>query len=117
MTRKVRALSSGESEHGQESRAVRELLMSYICRKTGELTKTLVIYCDSVARRVEQRLGARKHCNVQVKWLWLQPAMDEIALWNDVIWMLMRLDGNELGCWCGVSRAAAKKEDHGDVDS
>ena len=24
-----------------------------------------------------QRLGARKHCNVDVKWLWLRQALDE----------------------------------------
>ena len=62
MTRKVRALLSGESG----SRAVREPLTKYICRKDSEQTNTLVDHCDSKASCVEQRLGARKHCNVEV---------------------------------------------------
>ena len=83
----VRALSSRVSEcHGKESGAARESLMNYICRKEKEQTKTLAVHCDAVASRMVQRLGARKHCNVEVKWLWLRQAMGEIELWNDVMW-------------------------------
>ena len=66
-----------------------------------------------------QRLGARKHCNVEVKWLWLRQAVDEIELWNAVMWILMNLMGMNLvaGVECLVSCAAAKREHHGDVDS
>ena len=28
-----------------------------------------------------------------------------------------QLDGNEFGCWCGVSCTAVNEEHHGDVDS
>ena len=95
--REVRNLSSCESEfHGKESGAVRESLMNYICRKDREQTKTLAARCDAVASRMAQRLGARKHCNVEVKWLWLRQAMDEIELWNDVMWILMKLMGMNL---------------------
>ena len=68
--REVRDLSSCESEfHGKESGAVRESLMIYICRKDGEKTETLAVYCDAVVSHMVQRLGAREHCNVEVKWL------------------------------------------------
>ena len=71
MTQKVRALSSDESEsHREGTRAVREPLMRYICRKGREQTKTLVDHCDSMASCMEQRLGERKHGNVEVKWVW-----------------------------------------------
>ena len=63
---------------------MRESLRNYICRKDRELTKVLAVHCDAAASRVVQRLGARKHCNVEVKWLWLRQAMDENELWNDV---------------------------------
>ena len=90
--RQVRDLPSCVSEcHGEESGAVKESLMNYICRKDREQTETLAVHCDAVASRMVQRLGARKHCHVVVKWLWLRQAMDEIELWNDVMWILMNL--------------------------
>ena len=89
MMQEVRDVSSCKSEfHGKESGAVRESLMNYICRKDREQTKTLAVHCDAVARRMVQRLGARKHCNFEVKWLWLRQALDKIELWNDVMWIL-----------------------------
>ena len=95
--REVRDLPSCESEfHGKESGAVRESLMHYIWRKDKEQAKTLTVHCDAVASRVVKRLGARKQCNVEVKWLWLRQATDEIELWNDVMWMLMILMGMNL---------------------
>ena len=90
--REVRDLSSCVSEcHGKESGAVRDPLMNYICRKEKEQMET-----RAVASRMEQRLGARKHCHVVVKWLWLRQATDEIELWNDVMWILMNLMGMKL---------------------
>ena len=65
--------------------------MNYICRKDQEQMETC-----AVASRMVQRLGARKHCHVEVKWLWMRQAMGEIELWNDVIWMLMNLSGSNL---------------------
>ena len=83
--REVRDLSSCVSECHGESGAVKESLMNYIYRKDREQTETLAVHCDVVASRMLQRLGARKHCHVVVKWLWLRQAMDEIELWNDVM--------------------------------
>ena len=82
VTQKVRALSSGESElYAQGSGAARGLLMKHICHEAGEATKTLVLHYDSVASRgVAQRLGAGKCRHTEVKWLWLQQAMDEKKL-------------------------------------
>ena len=82
MTQKVSALSSGESEfYAQGSGAARGLLMKHICHEAGETTKTLVLHCDSVASRgVAQRLGVGKCRRIEVKWLWLQQAMDEKKL-------------------------------------
>ena len=79
VTQKVRALPSGESEfYAQESGAVRGLLMKHICHGAGEPTKTLVLHCDPVAcRGMAQRLGTGKCRHIEVKWLWLQQAMDE----------------------------------------
>ena len=87
--------------------------MRYICREDKEQTKILVVYFGSVASHMEQRLGASKSCNVKVKWLWMRQGMDKIELWVDTD----EPDGNEFGCWCGVSCAAAKRENHGNVDS
>ena len=85
--REVRDLSSCVSEClGKESRAMRESLMSYICRKDKEQMETC-----AVASCMVQRLGTRKHCHVVVKWLWLRQAMDVTELWNDVVWILMNL--------------------------
>ena len=90
--REVRDLSSCVSEClGKESRAMRESLMSYICRKDKEQMETC-----AVANCMVQRLGTRKHCHVVVKWLWLRQAMDVIELWNDVMWILMNLRGMKL---------------------
>ena len=82
VTRKVRALSSGESEfYAQGSGAARGLLMKHICHEAGEATKKLVLHCDSVASRgMAQRLGAGKCRHIEVKWLWFQQAMDEKKL-------------------------------------
>ena len=79
VTQKVRALSSGESEfYAQGSGAARGLSMKHICHEAGEPTKTLVLHCDSVASRgMAQRLGAGKCRHIEVKWLWLQQAMDK----------------------------------------
>ena len=84
--------------------------MNYICRKDRKQTKTLAVHCDAVASRMLQRLGARKHCNVGVKWLWLRQAMDEIELWNDVMWILMNLRGMNLvaGVECLVPQPREK---------
>ena len=62
------------------------------------------------ASRTIQRLGARKHYHVKVKWLWLRQAMDEIELWNDVMWMLMNLMGMKLvaGAECFVQQPREK---------
>ena len=55
--------------------------MKHICHEAGEPTKTLVFHCDSVASRgMAQRLGAGKCRHIEVKWLWLQQAMDEKKL-------------------------------------
>ena len=55
--------------------------MKHICHKAGETTRTLVLHCDSVASRgVAQLLGAGKCRHIEVKWLWLQQAMDEKKL-------------------------------------
>ena len=82
VTQKVRALSSGDSEsYAQGSGAARGLLMKHICHEAGEATRTLVLHCDSVASRgMAQRLGAGKCRHIEVKWLWLQQAMDEKKL-------------------------------------
>ena len=82
VTQKVRALSSGESEfYAQRSGAARGLLMKHICHEAGEPTKTLVVHCDSVASRgMARRLGDGKCRHIEVKWLWLQQAMDEKKL-------------------------------------
>ena len=82
VTQKVRALSSRESEfYAQGSGAARGLLMKHICHEAGEPTKKLVLHCDSVASRgMAQRLGAGKCRHIEVKWLWLQQAMDEKKL-------------------------------------
>ena len=99
--------------------------------------KTLVLHCDSVASRgMAQRLGAGKCRHIEVKWLWFQQAMDEKklatkhvstesnvaeigtkGLTSDRIWKLMNLMGMSLGCWRGVSCAAANGDKHGDVES
>ena len=90
--REVRDLSSCVSEcNRKELGAMRESLMNYICRKDKEQMET-----RAVASRTIQRLGAKKHYHVEVKWLWLRQAMDEIDLWNDVMWMLMNLMGMKL---------------------
>ena len=109
--REVRDLSSCESDcHGKESGAMRESLMNYICRKDGEKTETPAIRCDAVASRMVQRLSARKHCNVVVKWLRMRQAMDEIELWNDVMWILLNLMGMNLvaGVECLVQQPRDK---------
>ena len=80
-----RDLPSCVSECHGESGAVKESLTNYIYHKDREQTETLAVHCDAVASRMVQRLGARKHCHVVVKWLWLRQAMDEIELWNDVM--------------------------------
>ena len=55
--------------------------MKHICHEAGEPTKTLELHCDSVASRgMAQRLGAGKCRHIEVKWLWLQQAMDEKKL-------------------------------------
>ena len=79
VTQKVRALSSGESEfNAPGSGAARGLLMKHVCHEAGETTKTLVLHCDSAASRgMAQRLGAGNCRHIEVKWLWLQQAMDE----------------------------------------
>ena len=62
--RKVRAVSSGESEfHGLGTGAVTRLLMRYTCREDREQTKIPVAYCDSVASHMEQQLGATSKWN------------------------------------------------------
>ena len=49
--KKVRALSSSESEFFQVQREI-------YCHETGEQTKTLVLHCDSLANRgMVQQLG------------------------------------------------------------
>ena len=100
--REVRDLSSCVSECcGKESGAVRETLMNYICRKVKEQMEIC-----AVASRIGQRLGSRKHCHVEVKWLWLRQAMDETELWNDVVWILMNMMGMKLvaGAKCLVQQ-------------
>ena len=76
----------------------------------------------SVASRgMAQTLGARKCRHIEVKWLWLQHAMHEKKLATKHVYRQNmeadESDGNEFGCWCGVSCAAASEEHHGDVDS
>ena len=82
VTLKVRALSSRESEfYAQGSGAARGWLLKDICHEAGEPTKKLVLHCDSVASRgMAQRLGTGKCRHIEVKWLWLQQAMDEKKL-------------------------------------
>ena len=65
--------------------------------------KILVIYFDSMASHMEQQLGASESCNDKVKWLWMRQGVDKIKIVDTD-----ELDGNELGCWYGVSCAAAK---------
>ena len=138
VTQKVRALSSGESEfYAQGSGAARGLLMKHICHEAGEPTKTLVIHSDSVASRgMAQRLGAGKCHHIEVKWLWLQQAMDEKklatkhvstepnvadngtkGLTSDRIWKLVNLMGMSWVVGRGVCCAAANGDKHGDVES
>ena len=123
VTQKVRALSSGESEfYAQGSGAARGMLMKHICNEAGEATKTLVLHCDSVASRgMAQRLGAGKCRHIEVKWLWLQQAMDEKklatqhvstepnvpeigtkGLTSDRIWKLTNLMGMSLLGWSAL---------------
>ena len=79
--RKVRAVSSGESEfHGLGAGAVTRLLMKYTCRKDREHLKIFVVYFDSMASRMEQQLGASESCNDKVKWLWMRQGIDKIVL-------------------------------------
>ena len=88
--------------------------MKHICHEAGASTKSLVLHCDSVVSRgMAQRLGACRH--IEVKWLWLQQAMDEKklatkhvptesniadigtkALTRDRIWKLMNQMGMSL---------------------
>ena len=104
--------------------------MKHICHEAGEPTKTLVLHCGSVAsRRMAQRLGAGKCRHIEVKWLWLQQAMDEkklatkhvptksniadIAtkeLTSNRIWKLMNLMGMSLvaGVECPVQQPMEK---------
>ena len=104
--------------------------MKHICHEVGESTKTLVLHCDSVASRgLAHRLGAGKCRHIEVKWLWLQKAMDEKklatkhvstesnvadigtkGLTNDRIWKLMKLMGMSLvaGVECFVLQPMEK---------
>ena len=76
VTQKVRASSS--SEFYAQGSGARGLLMKHFCHEAGEPKRTLMLHCDSVASRgMAQRLGARKCRHIEVKWLWLQQAMDE----------------------------------------
>ena len=135
VTQKVRALSSGESEfYAQGSAAARGVLMKHTCHEAGETKKTLVLHCDSVASRgMAQRLGAGKCRHIVVKWLWLRQAMhgrEEVdnearsdrvrhcRRWDEGVDERQNMetdepDGNEFGCWGGVSCAAANVENHG----
>ena len=80
--RKVRAVSSGESEfHGLGTGAVRRLLTKHSCREDREQTKTLAVHCDSVASHMKQRLGASTSCNEKVKWLWMRQGIDKMEVW------------------------------------
>ena len=127
VTQKVRASSS--SEFYAQGSGARGLLMKHICHEAGEPKKTLMLYCDSVASRgMAQRLGARKCRHIEVKWLWLQHAMDEklvtkhiptesnIAdigtkgLTSDRIWKLMNQMGMSLvaGVECLVQQPMEK---------
>ena len=109
--REVRDLSSCVSGcYGKESGAVKESLMNYIYRKDREQTETLAVHCDAVASRMVHRLGVRRHCHVVVKWLWLRQAMDEIELWNVVLWILMNLMGmnSAAGAECLVQQPRDK---------
>ena len=135
VTQKVRAC---ESEfYPQGSGAARCLLTKHICHEAGEPKKTLRLHCDSVARRgMAPKLGAGKCHHVEVKWLWLQQAMDEKEFATKHVPTDSNRcrhrndegvderqkkeadepDGNEFGCWGGVS-CGANGEKHGDVDS
>ena len=56
-------------------------MMKHICHEAGGPTKKLVLHCDSVASRgMAELLGAGKCRHIEVKWLWLQQAMDEKKL-------------------------------------
>ena len=78
VTQKLRALSSGDSEfYAQGSGAARGLLMKHLGQEAGEPKKTLVLHRDSVANR---GMGAGKCRHIEMKWLWLQQAMDEKKL-------------------------------------
>ena len=94
----------------RKSGAVKESLRNYNCRKDREQSETVAIRCDAVTSRMVQRLVARKHCHVKVTWLWLRQAMDEIELWNDVMWLLMNLMGMNLvaGVECLVQQPRDK---------
>ena len=106
----VRDLSSCVSEcHGEKSGAVKESLMNYSCRTGKDQTETCAVHCDAVESRMVERLGTRKHCNVEVKWLWLRQAMDEIESVERCYVVADEPGGNEFGCWCGVPCAAAKR--------
>ena len=109
--REVRDSTSCVSEcHGEKSGAVKESLRNYNWRKDREQSETVAIRCDAVTSRMVQRLVARKHCHVKVTWLWLRQAMDEIELWNDVMWLLMNLMGMNLvaGVECLVQQPRDK---------
>ena len=86
--------------------------MKHMCHEAGGPTKTLALHCDSVASRgMAQRLGAGKCRHIEVRWLWLQQAMNEKKQ-NEEVDERQDMetdepDGNEFGCCGGVSCAAA----------
>ena len=82
------------------------------------------------------RLGAGKCRHIEVEWLWLQQAINEKKLTTKYVPTESNIadiaikgvderqnmendepDGNELGCWDGVSCAAANGENHRGVES
>ena len=108
--------------------------MKHICHEVGLLTKTLMFLCDSVAKRgIAPKVGSPSHrgevivvavshgreevsdeaCSYRVKHCWHRyEGVDERQNME-----FGEPDGNEFGCWCVLSCAAANGENHGDVDS
>ena len=130
VTQKVRALSSGESEfYAQGSGAARGLLMKHICHEAGETTKSLVLHCDSVASRgMAQWLGcwemSQDRSEIAVvttshgrKEVGNETRSDRVntlqtsgrrGLTSDRMWKTDEPDGNEFGCWGGVSLCSSQ---------
>ena len=83
--------------------------MNYICRKDREQTEKTF----SSLRRSGKSYGTTTGCEktLQCRGDMVVVIVERCCVDTDEPY------GNEFGCWCGVCCSAAKRENHGDVDS